>query len=30
VRAEAQIPKPVMKGFKQLLRTSLPMPDPEL
>lgn len=28
VRAETQIPKPVMKGFKQLLRTSLPMPDP--
>lgn len=27
VRAEARIPKPVMKGFKQLLRTSLPMPD---
>jgi hypothetical protein len=31
VRAETQIPKPVMKGFKQLLRTSLPMtaPDPQ-
>lgn len=28
VRAEAHIPKPVMKGFKQLLRTSLPMPAP--
>ncbi|MDP2030825.1 MAG: hypothetical protein Q8K12_14400 [Thiobacillus sp.] len=28
VRAETQIPKPVMKGFKQLLRTSLPMPGP--
>ncbi|MBI1284269.1 MAG: hypothetical protein GC183_08025 [Thiobacillus sp.] len=27
VRAEALIPKPVMKGFKQTLRTSLPMPD---
>jgi hypothetical protein len=29
VRAETGIPKPVMKGFKQLLRTSLPMPDPQ-
>ena len=29
VRAETDIPKPVMKGFKQLLRTSLPMPDPQ-
>jgi len=28
VRAEAHIPKPVMKGFKQLLRTSLPMSGP--
>jgi hypothetical protein len=28
VRAEAQIPKPVMKDFKHMLRTSLPMPDP--
>jgi hypothetical protein len=28
VRAETEIPKPVMKGFKQLLRTSLPMPHP--
>jgi hypothetical protein len=28
VRAETDIPKPVMKGFKQLLRSSLPMPDP--
>jgi len=26
VRAETQIPKPVMKGFKHLLRMSLPMP----
>jgi hypothetical protein len=26
VRAETRIPKPVMKSFKQLLRTSLPMP----
>ena len=25
VRAETEIPKPVMKGFKHLLRTSLPM-----
>jgi len=25
-RAEAHIPKPVMKDFKQLLRASLPMP----
>jgi hypothetical protein len=25
VRAETQIPKPVMKGFKQMLRISLPM-----
>jgi hypothetical protein len=29
VHAETQIPKPVMKGFKQLLRTSLPMPAPD-
>jgi len=29
VRAETQIPKPVMKGFKQWLRTSLPMSDPQ-
>lgn len=29
VRAEAHIPKPVMKGFKQSLRTSLPMPAPD-
>lgn len=28
VRAETRIPKPVMKAFKQSLRTSLPMPDP--
>ena len=28
VRAETHIPKPVMKAFKHLLRTSLPMPDP--
>lgn len=28
VRAETEIPKPVMKGFKQWLRSSLPMPDP--
>jgi hypothetical protein len=28
VRAETHIPKPVMKAFKQLLRTSLPMPSP--
>jgi hypothetical protein len=30
VRAESEIPKPVMKGFKQLLRRTLPMsaPDP--
>jgi len=28
VRAETEIPKPVMKGFKHMLRTSLPMPDP--
>jgi hypothetical protein len=28
VRAETDIPKPVMKDFKQSLRTSLPMPDP--
>lgn len=28
VRAETQIPKPVMKGFKQLLRASLPMTHP--
>ncbi|MBW8307242.1 MAG: hypothetical protein K0M46_10555 [Thiobacillus sp.] len=26
VRAETHIPKPVMKGFKQSLRTSLPLP----
>jgi hypothetical protein len=29
VRAEAHIPKPVMKGFKQSLRASLPMPGPD-
>jgi hypothetical protein len=29
VRAEAHIPKPVMKDFKQLLRRSLPMPGPQ-
>jgi len=29
VRAETQIPKPVMKGFKHLLRTSLPMTGPD-
>jgi hypothetical protein len=28
VRAETAIPKPVMKGFKQLLRTSLVIPNP--
>lgn len=28
VRAEAHIPKPVMKGFKQMLRTSLPISNP--
>ncbi|MBW8328194.1 MAG: hypothetical protein K0M48_03260 [Thiobacillus sp.] len=28
LHAETQIPKPVMKGFKQLLRTSLPMTHP--
>jgi hypothetical protein len=28
VRAETEIPKPVMKDFKHMLRTSLPMPDP--
>jgi len=28
VRAETEIPKPVMKAFKHMLRTSLPMPDP--
>ena len=28
VRAETHIPKPVMKGFKQSLRASLPMPSP--
>lgn len=28
MRAETEIPKPVMKGFKQWLRTSLPLPDP--
>jgi len=30
VHAETHIPKPVMKGFKHLLRTSLPMPGPDL
>jgi hypothetical protein len=29
VRAETLIPKPVMKGFKLLLRTSLPIPGPQ-
>lgn len=29
VHAETQIPKQVMKGFKQSLRASLPMPDPQ-
>jgi hypothetical protein len=29
VRAETDIPKPVMKGFKQLLRASLPMSGPD-
>lgn len=28
VRAETEIPKPVMKDFKHMLRTSLPMTDP--
>jgi hypothetical protein len=28
VRAETHIPKPVMKGFKQSLRASLPLPSP--
>jgi hypothetical protein len=29
VRAETEIPKPVMKGFKQMLRASLPMTTPD-